>query len=102
MWTRVASVGHTTGRRGPPPPPAEGPRGRSSGPLGPDGLRPQFDKPNPNHDHGGDDDLFFDVTLTGDVEGTKVRVDGRTEEWAEVVLEDGRVGWVRVEVLETI
>ena len=35
-------------------------------------------------------------------EGTKVRVDRRAEEWAEVVLEDGKVGWVRVEVLETI
>ena len=35
-------------------------------------------------------------------EGTKVRVDRRAEEWAEVVLEDGRVGWVRAEVLETI
>jgi len=34
--------------------------------------------------------------------GTKVRVDRRSEEWAEVVLEDGRVGWVRVEALETI
>jgi hypothetical protein len=35
-------------------------------------------------------------------EGTKVRVDRRAEAWAEVVLEDGKVGWVRVEVLETI
>ncbi len=35
-------------------------------------------------------------------EGTKVRVDRRAEEWAEVVLEDGKVGWVRVGVLETI
>ena len=35
-------------------------------------------------------------------EGTKVRVDRRAETWAEVVLEDGKVGWVRVEVLETI
>ena len=35
-------------------------------------------------------------------EGTKVRVDRRSEEWAEVVLEDGKVGWVRVGVLETI
>ena len=35
-------------------------------------------------------------------EGTKVRVDRRAEAWAEVVLEDGRVGWVRVGVLETI
>ena len=35
-------------------------------------------------------------------EGTKVRVDRRADEWAEVILEDGRVGWVRVEVIETI
>ena len=36
-----------------------------SGPVGPD--RPQFDKPTPNHDHGDDGDLLFDVTLTGNV-----------------------------------
>ncbi len=35
-------------------------------------------------------------------EGTKVRIDRFSEEWAEVVLEDGRVGWVPVGVLETI
>jgi tetratricopeptide (TPR) repeat protein len=35
-------------------------------------------------------------------EGTKVQVGRRAEEWAEVVLEDGKVGWVRVGVLETI
>ena len=35
-------------------------------------------------------------------EGTKVRVDRRSEEWAEVVLEDGKVGWIPVEVFETI
>ena len=35
-------------------------------------------------------------------EGTKVRIDRLSEEWAEVALEDGRVGWVLVEVLETI
>ena len=35
-------------------------------------------------------------------EGTKVRVDRRADEWAEVVLEDGRVGWVLVEAIETI
>ena len=35
-------------------------------------------------------------------EGTKVKVDRRAEEWVEVVLEDGKVGWVRVGVLETI
>ena len=36
-----------------------------TGPVGPD--RPQFDKPTPNHDHGDDGDLLFDVTLTGNV-----------------------------------
>ena len=35
-------------------------------------------------------------------EGTKVRIDRLSDEWAEVVLEDGRVGWVPVGVLETI
>ncbi len=35
-------------------------------------------------------------------EGTKVRIDQLAEEWAEVALEDGRVGWVPVGALETI
>jgi hypothetical protein len=35
-------------------------------------------------------------------EGTKVRIDRLSEDWAEVALEDGRVGWVPVGVLETI
>ena len=35
-------------------------------------------------------------------EGTKVRIDRLSDEWAEVALEDGRVGWVPVGVLETI
>ena len=35
-------------------------------------------------------------------EGTKVRIDRLSEEWAEIALEDGRVGWVPVGVLETI
>lgn len=35
-------------------------------------------------------------------EETKVRVDRLSGEWAEVVLEEGRVGWVPVVVLETI
>ena len=35
-------------------------------------------------------------------EGTKVQIDRLSEEWAEVSLEDGRVGWVPVGVLETI
>jgi tetratricopeptide (TPR) repeat protein len=35
-------------------------------------------------------------------EGTKVRLDQRTDLWSEIVLEDGRVGWVPSEVLEII
>lgn len=35
-------------------------------------------------------------------EGTRVRVDRRSEEWVEVVLDDGKVGWVRAEVLEEV
>lgn len=34
--------------------------------------------------------------------GTKVRIDQRSGEWAEVVLEDGKVGWLRLDVLELI
>jgi len=35
-------------------------------------------------------------------EGTKVRIDQTSETWLEVVLEDGKVGWVPVGVLEII
>ena len=35
-------------------------------------------------------------------EGTRVRMDRRSEEWVEVVLDDGKVGWVRAEVLEEV
>lgn len=35
-------------------------------------------------------------------EGTKVRIERRAGEWLEVVLEDGKVGWVRADVLEVI
>ncbi len=35
-------------------------------------------------------------------EGTKVRIDRRSEAWVEVVLEDGKVGWVRADQLEPI
>jgi SH3-like domain-containing protein len=35
-------------------------------------------------------------------EGTKVRIERRAGEWLEVVLEDGKVGWVRAEVLQVI
>jgi tetratricopeptide (TPR) repeat protein len=34
--------------------------------------------------------------------GTKVRIDRRADGWVEIVLEDGKVGWVREEVLERI
>ena len=35
-------------------------------------------------------------------EGTKVRLDRRSEAWIEIVLEDGKVGWVRADQLEPI
>lgn len=35
-------------------------------------------------------------------EGTKVRIDRRADEWLEIVLADGKVGWVRAQVLEVI
>lgn len=35
-------------------------------------------------------------------EGTKVRIDQTSETWYEVVLDDGKVGWVPAGVLETI
>ncbi len=43
-----------------------------------------------------------DLTLFRIHEGTKVRLDQQTGEWAEVVLEDGRVGWVPAVTLEEI
>ncbi len=43
-----------------------------------------------------------DLTLFEIHEGTKVRIDQRTGEWLEVVLEDGKVGWVPAGVLEVI
>jgi tetratricopeptide (TPR) repeat protein len=46
----------------------------------------------------GEDDL----TLFRVHEGTKVRIDQDTDTWSEVVLEDGRVGWIPSDVLETI
>ena len=43
----------------------------------------------------GDDDLtVFEVH-----EGTRVRVDQRTDEWAEIVLDDGKVGWIPSDVM---
>lgn len=35
-------------------------------------------------------------------QGTKVRIDTRAEEWAEVVLADGKVGWVPLAAIEVI
>jgi hypothetical protein len=43
-----------------------------------------------------------DLTLFHVHEGTKVRLDQQTDEWSEVVLEDGRVGWVLSGSLEAI
>jgi tetratricopeptide (TPR) repeat protein len=43
-----------------------------------------------------------DLTLFEIHEGTRVRVEQRTGAWAEVVLDDGKVGWVPVDVLEVI
>ena len=45
-----------------------------------------------------DDDLtVFEVH-----EGTRVRIDQRTEQWAEIVLDDGKVGWILVAAMEVI
>ncbi|MCY4574891.1 MAG: tetratricopeptide repeat protein, partial [Gemmatimonadetes bacterium] len=35
-------------------------------------------------------------------EGTKVRIDRRAGEWVEIVLADGKVGWLPAEVLEVV
>jgi tetratricopeptide (TPR) repeat protein len=43
-----------------------------------------------------------DLTLFEVHEGTLVRIEERAGEWAEVVLDDGKVGWVRSEVFEAI
>jgi len=43
-----------------------------------------------------------DLTLFEIHEGTRVRIDQRTGEWAEVVLDDGKVGWVPADVFEVI
>jgi tetratricopeptide (TPR) repeat protein len=42
------------------------------------------------------------LTLFEVHEGTRVRIDQRTEQWAEIVLDDGKVGWVPVGVMEII
>jgi hypothetical protein len=43
-----------------------------------------------------------DLTLFEIHEGTLVRIDQRAGEWAEVVLEDGKVGWVPADVMGVI
>jgi tetratricopeptide (TPR) repeat protein len=43
-----------------------------------------------------------DLTLFEIHEGTRVRIDQRAGLWAEVVLEDGKVGWVPVEAMGVI
>lgn len=42
------------------------------------------------------------LTLFEIHEGTVVRIDQRTDTWAEIVLEDGKVGWVPGGVLEEV
>lgn len=34
--------------------------------------------------------------------GTKVRLDQQTADWTEIILEDGKVGWVKKDILEII
>lgn len=43
-----------------------------------------------------------DLTLFEVHEGTTVRIDQRSGEWVEVVLDDGKVGWMRLDRLEVI
>lgn len=43
-----------------------------------------------------------DLTLFEIHEGTRVRLDETTGEWAEVVLDDGKVGWVPLTAMEII
>jgi tetratricopeptide (TPR) repeat protein len=46
-----------------------------------------------------DDD---DLTVFEVHEGTRVRIDQRTEHWVEIVLDDGKVGWVPVGVIGVV
>ena len=32
----------------------------------------------------------------------RIRIDQRTEQWAEIVLDDGKVGWIPVGAMEVI
>ncbi|MDE3006873.1 MAG: SH3 domain-containing protein, partial [Gemmatimonadota bacterium] len=43
-----------------------------------------------------------DLTLFEVHEGTRVRIDQRTGAWVEVVLDDGKVGWMPVGAMEII
>ena len=43
-----------------------------------------------------------DLTLFEIHEGTRVRIDQRAGAWAEIVLDDGKVGWVPADVFEEI
>lgn len=43
-----------------------------------------------------------DLTLFEVHEGTRVRIDQRAGEWVEVVLDDGKVGWIPADVVEVI
>jgi tetratricopeptide (TPR) repeat protein len=43
-----------------------------------------------------------DLTLFEIHEGTRVRIDQRAGDWAEIVLEDGKVGWVPADVMGVI
>lgn len=43
-----------------------------------------------------------DLTLFEVHEGTRVRIDQRTGSWVEVVLDDGKVGWIPAETMEII
>ena len=44
------------------------------------------------HSAPSDDEALFIFTVH---EGTKVRIERRSEAWVEIVLEDGQIGWVR-------
>ena len=43
-----------------------------------------------------------DLTLFRVHEGTGVRIEDRAGEWAEIVLDDGKVGWVPIEAMEVV
>jgi tetratricopeptide (TPR) repeat protein len=53
----------------------------------------------PVHSAPTDDSSLIVFTIH---EGTKVRIDRSADDWLEIVLADGKVGWVRSDVVETI